>query len=406
MITKTKTLKIAAIVFILSAVIPGLTFAETSLSKPSSVSSIAPSNNIPVTVPNPPDLNVKSYILIDARSGNVLAEKNSDTRLPPASLTKLMTLYIAAQDLKKGQIHMTDQVTISENAWRMGGSRMFIKVGSTVPLQQLIDGVVIASGNDAAFAIAEFIGGNEPSFVKQMNQTAKDLNLENTNFSDSNGLPADNHYSSAHDLSKLARSWILDLPEYYRWFQQKWITFNGIKQPNRNRLLWRDPSVDGMKTGHTDEAGYCFVGSAVRNDMRLIVVIMGAPSDSTRFNNAEALLNYGYRYYESHKLYSVDKPLTKKRVWFGKTKMLALGLKRDLYATTQVGDYKDLKASLIANKDLQAPIAKGQIVGTVNVTLKDKIISSEPLVAMEDVERTGFFGSFFEHIALFFHKIL
>jgi D-alanyl-D-alanine carboxypeptidase (penicillin-binding protein 5/6) len=317
-----------------------------------------------------------------------------------------MTLYLTANALKSGQVHLTDPVTISANAWRMGGSKMFIKQNSSVPLGQLIDGVVIASGNDAAVAIAEFLGGSEQNFVNSMNQTAKKLNLTNTNFVDSNGLPAENHYSCARDLANLARVWILDLPDYYPWFKQKWITFNRIKQPNRNRLLWRDPSVDGMKTGHTDNAGYCLIASALRNNMRLVAVIMGAPSDGTRFDYAERLLDYGYRYFESHKLYTEGKALTRQRVWFGKEKMLSLGLRRDLYATTQMGHYKNLTANLSVNKDLKAPINKGDTLGTVNVFAGGKLISSEPLIALNDVPKAGLFGSFFDHIAWFFHRFL
>lgn len=354
---------------------------------------------VPVVVPAPPEFDVKGYVVMDANSGRVLIEKNSDLRLPPASLTKIMTLYLTADALKKGQIHLNEMATISENAWRTGGSKMFIKVGSSVPVEQLIDGIVIASGNDAAYAMAEFIGGNEPSFVKLMNKKAAELGMKNTNFSDSNGMPVPNHYSSPYDLAILARAWISDFPEYYPWFSKKWITFNRIKQPNRNRLLWRDPTADGIKTGHTDEAGYCLVGSAVRNNMRLIVVLMGTPSDKARFEDAEALLNYGFRYFESHKLYSAGETLTKQRVWFGSKNKIALGVTRDMYATSTIGQYKDLQANVSLDKTLEAPVTKGQVVGKVNISLGGKVVSSEPLIALEDDPEGNIIKRMIDHIA-------
>jgi len=336
---------------------------------------------------------------MDANSGRILAEKNPDLRLPPASLTKVMTLYLTADALQKNQIHFNDMVTISENAWRIGGSKMFIRVGARVPVEQLIDGIVIASGNDAAYAMAEFIGGNEPSFVKLMNGKAVELGMKNTNFADSNGLPAPNHFSSPYDLAILARAWIQNFPEYYSWFAKKWIVFNKIKQPNRNRLLWRDPTADGMKTGHTEEAGYCLIASAARNNMRLIAVLMGTPSDRARFDDVEALLNYGFRYYESHKLYAANTVLTKQKVWFGNKNKVALGIAKDMYATSTVGQYKNLSANIGLDKSLEAPIARGQTVGKVNVILEGKVVSSEPLIALEDVRTGNVFQRMFDHIA-------
>lgn len=358
-------------------------------------------------MPPPPDFAVKAYILIDANSGYVIAEKNADTQLPPASLTKLMTLYITAGALKAGQIHFEDQVTISENAWRKGGSRMFIKVGSQVPVKELIDGIVIASGNDATVAMAEFLAGTEENFANLMNQTAAQIGMKNSHFVDSNGLPEPAHYSSARDLSSLARSWINTYPEYYPWFKQKWIMFNNIKQPNRNRLLWRDPSVDGMKTGHTDEAQYCLVSSAVRNGMRLITVVMGAPSDAARTNDTEALLNYGFRYYESHQLFAANQslPITPVRVWFGKEKYMQLGLNAPLYATVPIGAYHDLTANAVFTQNLKAPIVKGQPCGTMQVLLRGKVIATAPLVALQDNPRANFISVFFDYLAMWLHKI-
>lgn len=359
---------------------------------------------VPNMIPAPPDFNVKSYILVDANSGYVIAEKNADVRVPPASITKLMTIYLIDNALKNGQIKLTDQVRISENAWRIGGSKMFIRVGTTIPVQQLVNGVIVASGNDATVAMAEYIGGTEPSFAKMMNQTAKILGMNQSNFSDSNGLPAPEHYSSARDISILARGLINDFPEYYPWFKQKWIEFNGIKQPNRNRLLWRDASVDGLKTGHTDEAGYCLAASAVRGGMRLVSVIMGAPSDESRANFSEALLNYGFRFFETHKLFAVNTPVTTRKVWLGKESAIQLGVKQDLYVTIPVGKYQDLQANAEITGSLKAPIAKGQVCGKINVVLDKKIIATAPLVALQDDPSGNVISRFFGHILMLFHR--
>ena len=272
---------------------------------------------MPGFIPAPPDFDAKAYILIDANSGHIIAEKNADQHLAPASLTKVMTLYLIAQALSAGQTHLTDMVNVSEEAWRagFGGSRMFIKVGTTVSVQDLISGIATASGNDATVAIAEHLAGSEQGFVNLMNQTARKLGMDNTNFTDSNGLPNNSHYSTARDLSVLSKAWIANFPEYYPWFKERWMTYNSIKQPNRNRLLWRDSSVDGLKTGHTNDAGYCLVVSAVRNGgMRLISVILDAKSDEARTKYSEALLNYGFRFFETRKLFAANTKLVSPRV--------------------------------------------------------------------------------------------
>lgn len=356
-------------------------------------------------IPTPPDFESKAYIAMDANSGYVIAEKNADAHLPPASLTKLMTLYITAQALKNNQIHLTDQVVISEKAWRMSGSKMFIRVGSTVSVQQLIDGIIIASGNDASYAIAEYIGGTEQTFVKLMNQTAAQLGMKNTNFTDSNGLPEPLHYSSARDIAILSRAIINNFPEFYPWFKQHWIIYNGIKQPNRNRLLWRDNSVDGLKTGHTDEAGFCLAASAVRNGMRLITVVLGTPSDEARVNDSEALLNYGFRFYETRKLFAANTPLSKPKVWLGSQKISDLGLKNDLYITLPIGQFQNLKATITINLPLKAPIIKGQNYGNLIIMQKDKKLIDAQLVALADNPRGGIFKMLFGYIGLFFSKI-
>ncbi len=360
----------------------------------------------PVLIPQAPNVNAKGYVLMDANSGYIIAEKNVDQRMPPASLTKLMTLYLVANALHNGQIHLDDPVLISKKAWQMGGSKMFVKVGTKVPVEKLVQGIIVASGNDATVALAQYLGGTETSFVDMMNQTAAQLGMTGTHYSDSNGLPAPDHYSTPGDLAKLARAWILNFPEYYPWFSQKWITYSGIRQPNRNRLLWRDPSVDGMKTGHTKAAGYCLISSAQRNGMRLISVVMGTPTDSARANDSEALLNYGFRFYESHKLYAADTPLLTPRVWYGRSRKASLGLAKNLYITIPAGQYKNVKISVsLNNKELYAPLIKGQAYGAVAVTLNNKTIMQQPLVALQDNPKGGFWRHIIDYVAWFFHKI-
>jgi len=361
------------------------------------------SNTVPSLTPAAPDINAKGYVLLDANSGYVIAQKNADQRMPPASLTKLMSLYLAADALKNGQINLDDKTKISKKAWQIGGSKMFIREGTLVPVKLLIQGIIVASGNDATYAIAEYIGGNEQSFVSLMNQTASTLGMTNTHYKDSNGLPAKEHYSTPLDIAKLARAWIVNFPEYYPWFKQKWITYKGIKQPNRNRLLWRDPTVDGLKTGHTDAAGFCLVASAERDGMRLVSVVMGTPTDSARASDSEALLNYGFRFYETHKLYAADTALITPRIWYAKNKTMALGLAEDLYITIPKGQYKNIKAVISINNSLKAPISKGQNYGTVKILLNNKKITEHPLIALQDDPKGGVFSRAIDHICYLFH---
>lgn len=357
-------------------------------------------------IPAPPDFDVKSYILIDANSGYVIAEKNASLRGAPASLTKLMTLYLTASALRSGKIHLTDQVLVSENAWRTGGSRMFIKVGTSVAIQDLIKGIATASGNDATVAMAEHLAGSEQSFISLMNQTAHSLKMDGTNYADSSGLPNANNYSTASDLATLARAWISNFPEYYPWFKEKWITYNGIRQPNRNRLLWRDPSVDGMKTGHTSDAGYCLVASAVRGGMRLISVIMGAKGDAVRAKDSMALLNYGFRFFETRKLFAANTSLATPKVFLGKNKISNLGLQEDLYVTLPAAQYKNVKAKAMIDNNLKAPIVKGKAYGSLNILSgnDNKIIATRPLVALQDNPRANFIFVIFDYILMLFHK--
>jgi D-alanyl-D-alanine carboxypeptidase (penicillin-binding protein 5/6) len=353
-------------------------------------------------IPVPPAINAKGYLLIDADSGYVIAQKDQDTQMPPASLTKLMTMYVASAAIKEGRIHLTDNVPISENAWRTGGSRMFVKVGTQVPMQDIINGIIVASGNDACVAMSEFVAGSESSFVDLMNKMAAQLGMKNTHYADATGLPDPTNYTTPYDLSILTRAIISHYPEDYKWYSQKWMTYNNIKQPNRNLLLFRDPTVDGLKTGHTDDAGYCLIASAKRNEMRLIAIVMGSVSSKQRANDAEALLSYGFRFFETHLLYAANKPLSTQRVWFGQEKETAFGLAQNFYATVPMGQYDKLKANLSIDHKIAAPVVKGKSYGQAQVTLNNEVIATQPLVALTDNPLGGFFSRLWDHIASWF----
>lgn len=357
-------------------------------------------SSAPVLVPPEPQLAAAGYVLMDTSTGKVLAQKNMTQRMEPASLTKMMTLYLTFQALESGQIHLTDDVRISKKAWRMTGSRMFLKVGSQVNVEQLIRGVIVASGNDACVALAQYVAGTEPTFAQLMNQMAAKLGMKDTHYVDSTGMPDPKHYSTPYDMALLARALVKDFPNYYHYFNEKWITYNNIRQPNRNRLLWRDPSVDGLKTGHTDQAGYCLVASAQRNNMRLVSVVMGAPSDGIRASNTAALLNYGFRFYKAYQLFSADQPLKQSRVWLGKEKFVNLGLKEPLSVTIPTSDYSQLKATMSLDSRLTAPITAGKSYGNVTVMLNKQVIACVPLVALQDNPKAGFFSRMMDHISM------
>lgn len=353
--------------------------------------------------PTPPECDAKAYVLMDANSGYIITGKDIDERLPPASLTKVMTLYLVADALKAQRLHFEDTTIVSEGAWRTGGSRMFIKVGTSVSIKDLISGIATASGNDATVAMAEHIAGTESSFANLMNQAARQIGMQNSSFSDSNGLPSPNHYSSAKDLALLAQAWVKNFPEYYPWFKEKWMSYNGIKQPNRNRLLWRDSSVDGFKTGHTDESGYCLIASAVRNNgMRLISVVLGAANDTLRTKYSEALLNYGFRFFETRKIFAANTKLATPKVWLGKQNTVTLGLSHDMYVTLPIGKHAQLKAKADIIPTIKAPVAKGQVYGNLNISLNDKIIASQPLVALTDVKKANFIFALYDRIIMLF----
>lgn len=350
----------------------------------------------PIFTPAAPSVAASSYFLMDFDSSRVLAEKDPDKRVAPASLTKIMTVYVVFRELKAGHLALDEKVTISQNAWETGGSKMFVEVNKQVPVEDLLQGVVIQSGNDASVALAEHVAGSEQTFATMMNEQASRLGMVNSHFENATGLPSPNHYSSAHDLATLARAVIKEFPEYYRWDKQKEFTYNGITQQNRNLLLWRDPSVDGLKTGFTDDAGYCMVASAKREDMRLISVVMGTASAGARSNESQSLLNYGFRFFETHRLYEGNKPLGEARVRKGVTSKVPVGLPEDLYVTAPRKHFNELKAETQIDKGVFAPLNKGDTVGNLNISLAGESILSKPLVALDAVAEGGIFRRLYD----------
>ncbi|NLU12698.1 MAG: D-alanyl-D-alanine carboxypeptidase [Gammaproteobacteria bacterium] len=359
----------------------------------------------PTVIPAMPELAAKSYVLMDAASGNILVEHNADERLPPASLTKLMTAYIATVEMKRGQIAEQDLVTVSEKAWRTGGSRMFIDVGKQVSVDDLLHGIIIQSGNDASVALAEHIAGSEEAFASMMNTAAERLQLNNTHFMNATGLPSEDHYSSAHDMAKLARAIIYEDPEHYAIYAQKEILWNGIKQPNRNLLLWRDKTVDGLKTGHTEEAGYCLVASAVRDDMRLISVVFGTNSEAARAAETQKLLTYGFRFFETKTFYKKGVELAESKVWKGQQDTVKVGLADDLTLTLPRGQLQKMAATMVLDESVVAPVKKGDRLGVVEVRLANEVLHTADLVALQDVEEGGFFSRFIDAIRMFFYRL-
>lgn len=342
-----------------------------------------------VPVPAPPKLASKSFLLIDINSDTVLAQKKIDHSIEPASITKMMTAYVVYKELEAGRLTMDELVPISEKAWRMEGSKMFIEVGSKVLVKDLLNGLIIQSGNDASVALAEHIAGSETVFADYMNQHAKELGMNSTNYVNSTGWPHRRHKTTARDIAILAKALILEFPEHYKLYSEKSMTYNGIKQYNRNKLLWRDKTIDGIKTGHTDSAGYCLVASAKRGEMRLISVVLGTRSNKARTDQSQKLLNYGFRFYESHSLYVAGEGLKDVRVWEGEKENLALGLMQDMTVTIPRGQYKKLDASMAIDKTIIAPVKKGHELGTVVVKLNGDEIISMPLVALSSVAKGG-----------------
>jgi D-alanyl-D-alanine carboxypeptidase (penicillin-binding protein 5/6) len=385
------------------ALLPALVVAQT-------VPLPAPAAGSTAIVPSPPTLSASSYILMDANSGRVLVEHNADERLPPASLTKLMTSYVVSYEIAQGRVSGDDMVTISKNAWSQnpvfrGSSLMWIEVGKQVSLHDLHVGIVVSSGNDASVAVAEYLAGSESAFAAVMNQHAERLGLTNTHFVNSHGLPHPEHYTSARDLAILSRA-IMEFPEEYDLYKMKEYTFNNIRQVNRNGLLFRDPTVDGLKTGHTNEAGYCLAASAVRDGMRLISVVMGTASESVRERETEQLLSYGFRYFQTHKVYEAGAQVSQTRIWGGEKDQLQLGVTDDVVLTIPRGRHGELEAVMNVDQVIKAPVAAGESYGELVVSLGGETLATVPLVAIEAVEQGSIFKRIWDALVLFVTGLL
>ncbi len=355
-----------------------------------------PSTNQALLVPDPPPLEATSYYLLDFDSGQMIAEYNADTPIPPASLTKIMTVYVAFRELAEGRLQINDPVTISEKAWRTEGSRMFLEPNRPASVGEILKGIIIQSGNDASVALAEHISGNEQTFAQLMNQTAQSLNMNHTQFVNSMGLPSPDHYSSSHDLALLTRALISEFPEYYKWHSEKEYSYNNITQRNRNKLLWRDSTVDGVKTGHTEEAGYSLVASAKRDGRRLISIVTGTKSTNARANANQALLNYGFRFFETRKIHNGSEAIAEPRIWMGETETLQIGLSQDLNVTAPSRHVKLLTTVIEIDEDITAPVEKGQTLGKIKVMLEDAVIAEQPLIALQPMPEGGAMRRFYD----------
>ncbi|OUS16615.1 serine-type D-Ala-D-Ala carboxypeptidase [Gammaproteobacteria bacterium 50_400_T64] len=358
-------------------------------------------------IPAAPQLAAKSWILIDANTGRVLVEENADLPLPPASLTKMMSTYVVAGEMASGKFTHADKVPISVTAWKMGGSKMFVREGTEVLLGDLLKGIIIQSGNDATVALAEHLAGSESAFADVMNQQAVLLGMNSSYFVNATGWPAEGHVTTARDLSLLAQAIILEHPEHYALYSEKYYEYNGIKQPNRNRLLWRDKSVDGMKTGHTEEAGYCLVASAERNGMRLISVVMGTRSEEARAQESQKLLTYGFRYYETDKVFSAGDVLqADNRVWFGEEDSVDLVLADDVFLTFPRGARAQLESNIHVDATLEAPLTQQQELGRLVVTYKGEVLADKKLVASQPIAEAGFFSRLWDRLVQFVMSLL
>lgn len=384
-------------------------FAKYSLSL---VGLLAASNAVmaaPTIVPSPPSLGAKGYVLMDFNSGEVLVENNAHTKLNPASLTKLMTSYVAGQEMKRGNISADDKVRISENAWAKNfpdSSKMFIEVNTNVDMMDLYRGLIIQSGNDASVAIAEHVAGSEGAFVDLMNSWAASLNLENTHFANAHGLDAEDLYSTPYDIALLGRAIIRDLPDVYGLYSERSFSYNGITQHNRNGLLRdRSMNVDGMKTGYTSGAGYSLASSATQGEMRLIAVVMGSSSIKGRESDSKQLLSYGFRFFDTLNPHQSGDLISEEKLWFGEQDTLKLGVDQDTYITLPKADGKKLSASVELTSDLKAPIEKGQTLGVVHYTVDGEDIKTQPLVALESVQEGSLFKRILDHIKLFFTNL-
>ena len=363
-------------------------------------------------IPAPPQLAAKAYILIDANTGHILVENNADMPLPPASLAKMMTTYIVSKEIAAGRLTKDDMVLISDNAWEKGGAKtdgstMFLSPRTRVSVSDLMRGVIIQSGNDASIALAEHISGDEAAFADVMNHQASLLGMDSTQYFNSTGLPYEGMVSTARDLSLLARAIIQDHPEHYSIYSEKYFKYNNINQPNRNRLLWRDSSVDGLKTGHTNAAGYCLVSSAKRRDMRLISVVMGTDSDKARARETQKLLSYGFRHFDTKTIYAVGDIIKENaKVWYGKEEFLNLTIAENVTLTLPRGAQKNLSANILVDEKIKAPIAAGQELGRLQVSLNDEILIDTALVAEKDIDESGIFSRFVDWILLFITQLM
>jgi D-alanyl-D-alanine carboxypeptidase (penicillin-binding protein 5/6) len=357
----------------------------------------------PDLVPAPPAIGAKAYLLLDYSSGRILAQKKASQRIEPASLTKLMTAYVVFYEMRNGSINNDERVKISKKAWKMQGSKMFIEVGKQIPVEKLIKGMIIQSGNDATIALAEHIAGSEEGFVTLMNRHAQKLGMKDTHFVNSTGWPEAEHYTTANDLAILTRAIIRDFPEHYELYKIKEYTFNNIRQFNRNRLLWRDDRVDGVKTGHTESAGFCLIASATKKEMRLISIVLGTNSEQARENSSRKLLNYGFRFYETFPLHASNEALTTMRIWKGEAKQIQLGLSEPLYVTVPRGSRNKVKANMKVDAMIVAPIKKGQALGSVHVMLGDEELVNHSLIALHDVEEGNLWRKLVDNVILMFN---
>ena len=354
-------------------------------------------------LPPPPAIAGTSFLLMDADTGKVIAERNSHEPMPPASLTKVMTGFIAAAEIAAGRIALQDEVLVSVNAWRTGGSRMFIREGTKVTVDDLLHGIIVQSGNDASVALAEHIAGSESAFADMMNQQAAALGLLNSQFRNSTGLPAEDHYTSAWDLAVLTQAYIRQFPENYALYAKKDFTYSEIKQPNRNRLLWRDRGVDGVKTGYTEEAGYCLLASAVRDGMRLISVVMGTDSDATRVRESQELLSYGFRFFETKRLYEAGPSLKTAEVWYGEADAVDLGVAEPVVVTIPRGRYEDVALEMTLPELIEAPVETGDAIGELRIQLDGEELHVAPLVALASVAEAGALSRFWDFLSLLFN---
>lgn len=363
---------------------------------------LTPAATVRAQVPSAPELGATSYVLLDFHSGETIAEKEPALRVEPASITKLMTSYVVFKELEKGQLSLDDNVLISEKAWRTGGSRMFVEVDTEVSVEDLLMGVIVQSGNDASVALAEHVAGSEEVFAQMMNAEAERLGMNDTSYQNATGLPAPEHYTTARDVAILARALIEEFPQYYRWYSQHEFTYNDITQQNRNLLLYRDQSVDGLKTGHTEAAGYCLATSALRDGMRLISVVMGTESESARATASQALLNYGFRFFETFKLYSAGDVISSTPVWKGELEEMRLGIAEDVFVTVPRGSQGSLSAEVLVPSKPIAPFAKGQQFGTLEVNFDGEPRLQRPLVVLDEVASAGWWGRTTDGIGLWF----